>query len=279
MKESEEHTTEAQALSIVLMTRQGDPFGVDVLAEFKRRGYPIPIAILEVNSFRRRLSRFRRLLRQLGPIRLLRRIGDRAFQLVRQQLRRGCLESERGRTYEDLCETIIWVDNVNESQRILRDVGPDIIVLGGARILKKEVIQIPRIGILNAHPGLLPQYRGLDVMEWAILNGDDIGVTIHFVDEGIDTGPIVVKKRLAIQPGNRLSDLKKKASDLGVQTLLEAVDLIAAGKASPQPQKEEEGKLYGSMPRSLRKEVDRRLTDRNASINEKETKEHGVSVG
>lgn len=279
MKDSERFTTEARALNLVLMTRQGDPFGVDVLTEFKKHSSPISIAILEVNSHRRQLSRFRRLLRELGPIRLLHRIGDRAFQLVRQQLRRVYLESERGRTYEDLCEKIVWVNNLNDSQEALREIAPDIVVLGGARILTQKVIQIPRIGILNAHPGLLPEYRGLDVMEWAILNGDDIGVTVHFVDEGIDTGPIVVKKRLEIQPGNRLSDLKKKASDLSGQMVLEAVDLIAAGRASPQPQREEDGKLYGSMPRSLRKEVDRKLAGRDSSVDEKERERHGVWVG
>jgi len=259
MEEYEEQGAEAHKLNIVLMTRQGDPFGLDVLAEFRNRGRPIAVTVLERDSPKREFARFRRLLRQLGPVCLWRRVLDRAFHTVRQQLAQVQRKSHRSRSYEALCESIVRVDNLNESPGVLRDLKHDIVVLGGARILRKEVIDMPTIGILNAHPGLLPQYRGLDAIEWAILNGDDVGVTVHLVDEGIDTGPIVIKEKLEIQPENRLADLKRRASKLSVQLMADAVDLIAAGRASPQTQREADGRLYSSMPGALHEEVDRKL--------------------
>lgn len=245
-------------VNILLMTRRGDPFGLSVLEAFERNQTPISSVVLEEISLKGQVAHLRRLLRQLGLIPLLRKVWGFAVKLIYRRVKQ-LHKGRPSRTFADLCKRVIYVDNVNQSQDILSALSPDLIILGGAKILKKEVIRVPSIGVLNAHPGLLPDYRGLDATAWAILNGDEIGVTVHFVDEGIDTGSIVIRKTLKIGPGDRPSDLKEKISSLGVQMLVEATNLILAGKASPQPQRPEEGKHYHRMPGSLRKEVERKL--------------------
>ncbi len=71
----------------------------------------------------------------------------------------------------------------------------DIAIQGGVGILSPETIAIPRLGILNAHPGRLPGYRGRNCPEWALDNGEPIWVTAHWIDSGLDTGPVVCESR------------------------------------------------------------------------------------
>lgn len=107
--------------------------------------------------------------------------------------------------------------NFNDARtiKLLNKISPDFIVLGGSRILKKNVLEIPRIGVLNAHPGILPYYKGCGVIPWALANNDNVGVTLHFVDSGVDTGKIIDVKELNITKEDTLKTLKVKSEQLG----------------------------------------------------------------
>lgn len=76
----------------------------------------------------------------------------------------------------------------------------DIAIQGGVGILKGDMLDAPRIGWLNVHPGKLPEYRGNACPEWAVLNGADVWATAHMVDAGIDSGPVVASARYDIAP-------------------------------------------------------------------------------
>jgi folate-dependent phosphoribosylglycinamide formyltransferase PurN len=91
----------------------------------------------------------------------------------------------------------IWmVQSVNtpEAVRIISSLGTDLAVNVGGGILRKPVLEVPKFGTLNAHMGLLPFYRGMNVAEWAALNTDPVGCTVHCVDTGIDTGAIIATR-------------------------------------------------------------------------------------
>ena len=75
----------------------------------------------------------------------------------------------------------------------LREIAPDAILLAGADIVPPAVLEIPKLGTINGHYGLLPRYRGMNVTEWSIYHDDPVGVSVHLVDSGIDTGPIVAR--------------------------------------------------------------------------------------
>lgn len=90
----------------------------------------------------------------------------------------------------------------------LRDLDPDLFVCAGAGILRPALLAIPRLGTVNAHMGLLPHYRGMNVAEWAAFNGDAIGVTAHLVDAGIDTGDLLVARVVGLGDATSIAELR-----------------------------------------------------------------------
>jgi methionyl-tRNA formyltransferase len=115
-------------------------------------------------------------------------------------------------------------------------------------ILPPEIVDAPRHGSLCFHPSLLPKYRGGNALAWQILLGEtESGVTVFRPDAGVDTGPIVVQKGgVAIEPHHTAASLYfEKLYALGVEALVEAVDLVATGRARPAPQDESRASFQG----------------------------------
>ena len=123
-------------------------------------------------------------------------------------------------------------------QAQIRDLAPElIVVVAYGRILPPEVLSIPRYGCINLHVSLLPKYRGAAPVQWAVLNGDaETGVTIMQLDEGLDTGDILMVERLAIGPEETSGELFERVSAIGARTLLACIEQIAAGCVRPVPQ-------------------------------------------
>lgn len=108
-------------------------------------------------------------------------------------------------------------------------------------ILPPEIVDAPRLGSLCFHPSLLPAYRGGNALAWQIILGArETGVTVFRPDAGVDTGPIVVQRGgVAILPGdNTVSLYFDRLYPLGLEAMAEAVEAVAAGRASPRPQPE-----------------------------------------
>ena len=92
----------------------------------------------------------------------------------------------------------VWA-NSSEGVRIVRQHGIDLLVyLGGGGILREAILAAPTLGVLNAHMGLLPAYRGMNVTEWALWNDDPVGCTVHLIVRGIDTGEIISTRRVDV---------------------------------------------------------------------------------
>jgi methionyl-tRNA formyltransferase len=94
--------------------------------------------------------------------------------------------------------------------RKIKNIKPDLLITAHfQKLLKKELINIPSIGCLNLHPSLLPLYRGMSPQHWPIINGDKkTGITVHFIDEGIDTGKILLQKEIELTDNMYVSDLQ-----------------------------------------------------------------------
>jgi methionyl-tRNA formyltransferase len=99
------------------------------------------------------------------------------------------------------------------------------------QIVPAHVFSVPRLGSICFHPSLLPKYRGASAINWALINGEtSTGVTLFWVDQGIDTGPILLQKAVAVGPDDTTGSLYfNKIFPLGVDAIGEAVDLIKAG--------------------------------------------------
>ena len=154
--------------------------------------------------------------------------------------------------------------NIQDTQALnfLKRHKPDLLVYTGGGILRKTLINIPTIGVLNAHGGILPKYRGMNVMEWALLYNDidNIGITVHLIDPGIDTGSILFHKRLKIpNEAKSIQSLRNYFTNASVDALVDGVKLLDAESPSFQPQIREAGKQYFVMHQSLLEVAERRL--------------------
>jgi methionyl-tRNA formyltransferase len=121
----------------------------------------------------------------------------------------------------------------------LRELQADLFVVVAFRMLPEVVWRMPRLGTFNLHASLLPRYRGAAPINWAIINGEtETGVTTFLLDEEIDTGKILLSKKLAILPTDTAETLHDKLSDAGQILLLETVDGLASGTLTPVAQSE-----------------------------------------
>ncbi len=115
---------------------------------------------------------------------------------------------------------------------------PDLIVVAAyGKILPGALLHLPPLGTINVHGSLLPKYRGAAPIQWALINGEqETGVTIMQMDEGMDTGDILLPARIPILEEDTAGTLFIKLADLGAATLMEALDLLRQGKLHPVAQ-------------------------------------------
>ncbi len=120
----------------------------------------------------------------------------------------------------------------------MRSLAPDlVVVVAFGQILPKSLLEIPRYGCINVHASLLPRYRGAAPLNWCIINGEtETGVTTMLMDAGLDTGDMLVKRVTPIDPEEDSRSLHDRLSVLGAEALDETLELLAAGRLSPEKQ-------------------------------------------
>ena len=147
------------------------------------------------------------------------------------------------------------VDSVNSSEtaQVVRDCAIDILVHAGVGLMRSSIIQAARLGILNAHMGLLPAYRGVNVAEWSIWNGDPAGCSVHFIDEGIDTGDILLTRVVNHSKVKSVAELRTVVDQAQIKLLGEVLQYILSTGCLPKPreQSNSEGLQYFTMHPSL----------------------------
>lgn len=214
-------------------------------------------------------------LRRDGP-RLLRKIhaklvlGERAYapedtRSLAWHVRKAGLE---GRSLDQLCGERnvpkITVQDLNgpKTQAFLKACKADLVAFTGGGLIRKPILEIPSLGVLNCHAGLLPPYRGMDAVEWAILEAQgtpQTGLTLHFMDPGVDTGPILLQEPIPPEPGESLAQLRTRIEGRMPFLMLEGVRGLLGGSIRPRPQRLEEGKQYFVIHPRLRLAAERRL--------------------
>ncbi len=135
---------------------------------------------------------------------------------------------------------VVQPKRVREASSIetLRRIMPDAVVVAAyGQILPKEILTLPRYGCINIHASLLPKGRGAAPINWAIIRGEaETGVTIMQMDEGMDTGGILMQDRLPVDPRDTAGTMMKKLSELGAKMIVEVLPLVETGKLAPVPQ-------------------------------------------
>jgi methionyl-tRNA formyltransferase len=125
-----------------------------------------------------------------------------------------------------------------EAQAALRALAPRLqVVVAYGQILPRAVIDLAPGGTINVHSSLLPRYRGAAPIHWAIVNGEaETGVTTMRIDEGLDTGPILLARATPIGPEETTPELEARLAVLGGALLVETIDRLAKGTVAPVPQ-------------------------------------------
>ncbi len=122
----------------------------------------------------------------------------------------------------------------------LKKLNADIFVVVAFRILPEEVYTLPRYAF-NLHASLLPKYRGAAPIQWALINGEkETGVTTFLLEKKVDTGNIILQKKIAIDDEDDFGALHDKLSLLGSQAVLETVEILEKGNFEPLPQNDDE---------------------------------------
>jgi methionyl-tRNA formyltransferase len=138
------------------------------------------------------------------------------------------------------------------AQDELRALRPELqVVVAFGQILPRPVIDLAPVGTVNVHASLLPRYRGAAPIQWAVASGEtETGVSTMLIDEGLDTGPVLLRRSLAIGPDETAGQLEPRLAELGAELLLETVVALAAGTLVPTPQDH----TQATLARILRKE-------------------------
>lgn len=133
------------------------------------------------------------------------------------------------------------VRNNEEFLNTVKKINPDLIcVVAYGKILPKELLEIPKMGCINVHGSLLPQYRGAAPIQWAVLNGDKkTGITTMYMNEGMDTGDMILKKEVQIGEDETTGELWERLSKIGAKLLVETVEKIEDGRAPREKQPED----------------------------------------
>ena len=138
---------------------------------------------------------------------------------------------------------------------------PDVLVLGGTRIIKPSILETPRRATVNAHPGLLPWLRGSASVGWALYKDMPQGATAHFIDPGIDTGDIIVRRELPVHRSDTYESLNARIATLAAELMAESLTFLANGEAPREPQDRSVGETFKVIPDDLLEEGKRRLAE------------------
>ncbi len=114
------------------------------------------------------------------------------------------------------------------------------VVVAYGKLIPNDVLAVPPRGFVNLHPSLLPRHRGPSPIQWALVCGDrSTGVTTMQLDEGMDTGPILLQERLAIEPTDTTETLSPRLAELGARLMVSTLDGLEEGRVAPRPQPED----------------------------------------
>lgn len=138
-----------------------------------------------------------------------------------------------------------------ENVELLRSIQPDVIVVAAyGQLIPASILHLPEYGCLNVHASLLPAYRGAAPIQWAVLNGEKVsGVTIMQMDEGLDTGDMLTRQEVVLDPEETGGSLFNRLSAAGAELLVRTLEELPSGRIVPRKQPEESTTPYARMIR------------------------------
>ena len=216
--------------------------------EFALAGVVIQSSPARQDNLWRRMQRYRNprvLLRHLLSRALLWRYERRARPLVERLFYR---DGEPPALPQGVPCHVTPEINSRETADFIRERAPDIVLVNGTNLLREPILSLLpeiRIGIINLHTGLSPYSRGGNCNLYMLLEGHPelVGVTVHHIDRGIDSGDIILTTRVPMEHGDTLEMIDARSFHLGIEMLVRAAHQLQSGRAARVPQWEQ-GKLF-----------------------------------
>lgn len=195
------------------------------------------VGIIYENRFSRenRLSNYLKKVKY-NPLKVIEKLYQK-FRLRDLESSLDIIMNEKYRDYSSFYNTaVLEVTNINQKESVdfIKNTTHDIIIVSGTRMVKKEIISLrPEYGIINMHTGLSPYYNGgPSCTFWCLYNEDVeyIGATVMFIDEGIDSGNIILTDTISLNPADNYGQMEFKAIDLGNHLILKALGKLQADR-------------------------------------------------
>jgi methionyl-tRNA formyltransferase len=239
-------------MNIVIIT-QDDPFYLAENLDYFFQNLPEDVSIIacvlaDASPFGKRESLFKKLRKTL-KIFGFSFVVHFGLQFIRNRLDKNKSVVNILNKYNIPIVRLAESINSEKSLSAIKTYAPDLLIsIAGNQVFKQPLIDLAPKGCLNLHTALLPKYRGLMPSFWVLKNNEkETGVSVFFVDKGIDSGPILVQKRMTITEGMTQDRLIKGSKKIGMDAVIEAVKLILHSDYSLIPNPDEE-KTYFSFP-------------------------------
>jgi folate-dependent phosphoribosylglycinamide formyltransferase PurN len=234
------NTQPTSSLRTLLLAFPDNPIGTVFLDAFREEGIPLIGILVETQGLRSNWKRIRMKIQKDGIRGLVRRTAQMAVLRIR---RRTPVALARR-----LGIPVHFVGRFNspECSSLIESLSVDVLAIASAPVLKPFIFEKARIACLNAHPGWLPRYRGLGANRAALLAGDRPGISVHYVDSGIDTGRIIVREWLDVYRGDDLASLNDRAVRRGSVLMARVIRRLHDGPVEALDIRESVGKCHSA---------------------------------
>jgi len=264
--------------NIAIFCRKTGATAVNTAAHFRAQGLDVSLFVVEVGVRTKRSATERQFLAAHAQFRryLVRRSSLRerirlAATGVFHRLPSACQDLARPDVFRQakamgIPAVVVEKHSTPEARDLLERHDISYVLLASsAWLIKEPLLSMPTTRIINAHCAKLPEHRSLDALPWSVLENDPVGLTAHFVDQGIDTGPVLLFEEVVPQPGDNLIRLRQRVDAKKPEVFLKAVRGLVDGTLSPVSQQPSDGVYHRPMTFDELVEAERALQRRVAS--------------
>lgn len=239
----------------ILLICHKAPFGWAMAAALHARFGEGFVGVLGIDRPLSRRQKVRRVIRRIFKTSSLERRVQRIERALVREAEQVFQDTARAPSDWPSSIAVRLTANPNDTGSVawMSEHQPDVIAVTGAPILRESVFTLPRLGTLNMHSSLLPDYRGTQAEFWQVLEGrlQTCGVTVHYVNAGVDTGEIVLQKATPAEPGLSPQALRTRNLLTALEVVPEAVAQVADGTAAPKQQSPGDGVTRRSRDKTL----------------------------
>ncbi len=263
---------------IVFCPNPSSLYTVSVCELLLNRGYSIDHIIVRKFTFKRFRTEFsrdgKRLLIKIWKKLFLKEAaypkGTDSLPLFRSN---NELKIRNVREFKKNGTKILYCNTLNDQivEDTLKMYDDKLVVFTGGGIIRKNILDVAGDGVINCHMGILPRYKGMDLPEWCILENktEELGITLHFMDTGIDTGYILRKVKIPLKGHTCIKSLRNSFEPIMVKSMVDVVDDYLNGRIKPLKQESENRRQYFIVHKKLYDLVDSKLKKRTTIANKK----------